>query len=445
MKRPRKSSITLRQAFDLHYDKSALCRGSRNLYGDCLKVWERTTNDPPIREITNETLAVFRDAALKAGLAPSTVNGVWRKLRAILRRVGPPVTGNPFGLELIDRVPAMKPCKVVWKMPRRLPLESLDRFYVACRTVQYPMRVGVPAPQWWQALIVLAYTTGLRKSDLLSLTFDQFDFDSMELRTSAGKTGKFDVFPLTVAAVDHVQRIRTARNRVFAGVYGVGARFYKLLHGIQDAAGIERFGLHDVRRTAASEIDRVRRGMGAVLLQHAPRDVTGMSYVNATDELRECIEKVRMPIAFKHGPKMVDRNQAHERKELERELMRPERFAIASKPDPREFQFQGAAFWYRKKRYPMGGSRGRVFRALVEADGPVPFDALAVAITGKPATPERYAELQHKVSQVVSDVRKRLKKLMTLPAGWEPVPCVDLRGRGGAWTLCFPPASVMQN
>ena len=154
---------------------------------------------------------------------------------------------------------------------------------------------------------------------------------------------------------------------------------------------------------------------------------------------------MRLPLAFTHGPKMSDRHLAHERKELERELMRPQHFAIASKPDAAEFQFQGAAFWYRGKRYPMGGSRGRVLRALVEADGPVPFDVLAQAITGKPVTPDRYEMLQHKVSQVVSDVRKRLKRLLRLPAGWEPVPCVDLRGRGGAWTLCFPPASVMKD
>ena len=275
MKRSSKASaITLRQAYDRHYDRSVQCRGSQQLTGYCLTIWERLTTDPPISEIANETVAAFREAALKAGYAPRTVNGVWHKLRAILRRVGPPVTGNPFGLSLIKHVPAMKPCKVAWKMPKRIDLEALSKFYIALRGIQYPMRSGMPAPEIWRALLVLAFTTGLRKADLLKLTFDQIDFEKGELHVEAGKTGKYDVFPLSAVAVQHLARIKTDRKRIFAGMSAVGSRFYNLLHKIQDAAKIERFGLHDVRRTAASEIDRVppRHGPRALATRPPRRD-----------------------------------------------------------------------------------------------------------------------------------------------------------------------------
>jgi integrase len=432
--------ITLRQAFERHYDKTDLCKGRIGTYRRYLKLWERFTGDPVIGAVDNEIVATFRAAAIEAGYSGHTVNGCWRCFRAIFRRVGPPVTGNPFGLGIIDRIPAMKAVKVQWKPPRRLSLETLARFYVACRHAQYPMRIGVPAPEWWRALIVVAYTTGLRRGDLFALTFDQIDFEAGELHVTAHKTGKYDVFPLHPAAVEHLQRIRTDRKLVFAGVYRVGSRMSDLMRAIQDAGNVPHFSLKHIRATAGDEIDRVARGLMPVFLQHAPRTVTGMSYANATDELREAIGKMRIPLPFRHGPKMTDRAREEERREVEKALMRPERFAIATKPDAREFQFVGtSSFWFRGRCYPMGGSRGRVLKALALAPGPVPFDVLALAITGNPPTPENYCQMQHKVSQVVSDVRKRLRRLMILPAGWEPVPCVDLRGRGGAWTLCLPP------
>ena len=62
-----------------------------------------------------------------------------------------------------------------------------------------------------------------------------------------------------------------------------------------------KFTLHDIRRTAASEVDRIDRGIGPVFLQHKQFDVSSVYYLNADEELREAMFKMRVPIAFKHG------------------------------------------------------------------------------------------------------------------------------------------------
>lgn len=90
--------MTLREAFDLHYDKSELASSTLKTYHCALLSWERYSDDPPIDQITNETVAAWRQKMLDTDYRPASINGFWRNLRAIFRRLGPQVTGCPHRL-----------------------------------------------------------------------------------------------------------------------------------------------------------------------------------------------------------------------------------------------------------------------------------------------------------------------------------------------------------
>lgn len=285
------AKLTLREACKKHYDKEKLTKSTVTTSRYRLDNWERFTDNPPVGKITGETLAEFREAASKSGLSPATINAVYRRVRAILRRLGPPVTGNPTGLSIIPSAPHMKLLRETIKHPYRIPPDDLSRFYTACRHAQRPCN-GVAAVDQWRCLIVLAYVTALRKVDLFAIRLDE-DVDTLHF--------------LHPAACEHIKRIhRPGGGLLFRGFRVVGSRFYKFWHEIIKHAGIERpFDLRDIRQTSAGEIYCVGQRLGEMFLRHTPRLVN--------EELREAILKMRLPIGFNSLAKTPDRRMARNR------------------------------------------------------------------------------------------------------------------------------------
>lgn len=412
--------LTLREAYGRHYDKSELSPRTAAKIGYELKAWEKFSGDPPIGQIDDATAAEFRATMLKSGLSPRTINSTWGTVRMILRFVGPRETGNPRGRGIISQVPQMKPCKESRPLPRRLALGDLDAVYRACDGAKYPSRTGgVPAVAWWRSLLVLAYFTGLRKSDLLALRRDQFDLQRGLLSFRAQKTGKAAHFPLHPVVVQHLAAIwQPERELVFQGMRSRCGRLYEYLREIQQRAGLlETFGLHDIRRTAASEINRVARGMAPVFLQHVAEDVSGQFYLNATDELEEAIGKMRFPEAFHGSPHAI-------------------REAPPKPVDPRphsinrdDWAFTRGGFIYRGTRCHLEGRLLRLLRLLV-TDESIGLDDLQKAIGGK-------AKSAGRVRQAVHQLRPIVREACGLPEHIDPIPCVA-RGADTAWQLLVP-------
>jgi len=103
--------LTLTDAFQNYYRIEELRKSTFVAYQSALKMWERLTGSPDIREIDDLLVDRFRMEALKE-LAPYTVNRYWGACRSILRRIGPKETRNPWGLGIIQEIPSMYPCKV---------------------------------------------------------------------------------------------------------------------------------------------------------------------------------------------------------------------------------------------------------------------------------------------------------------------------------------------
>ena len=226
----RARSLSLRDAFEEFYDTTELTHRTVAKYRHVLSAWERHTTNPSVAAIDDDAVATFRASCLAAELSPATINGYWGDIRAILNRLGPKAKGNPRGLGIIAGTPWMRRVKQFRKRPRRIALDHLTKLYVACKHAQYPTRTALPPADWWRLLIVLAYATGLRRGDLLSIRWDDIDWQTKSLAIDPGKTGKADWFPLTDWAIAHLERATRPGETVFESPsYKRGGRHSKRL------------------------------------------------------------------------------------------------------------------------------------------------------------------------------------------------------------------------
>jgi len=89
------AKLTLRQAFEKHYDQSELKLNSKKQFQYVLNRWEELTDNPPIGDIDNEAVKRFKQKLLDRGLAGRTVNGHRNTIRTILNLLGPQGRGYP--------------------------------------------------------------------------------------------------------------------------------------------------------------------------------------------------------------------------------------------------------------------------------------------------------------------------------------------------------------
>ena len=431
--------MTLREAFEKFYPKDELAeRTVAKMRYDLLRFERLTKNGKmPISKITDEVLEDFRKALLEKHTAPSA-NSTRTALRAIFRRLGPPITGNPTGLGIISKIPYMRPSKVVRGLPRRVSQEDLSMWYLACEQMQSP-KTGFPAPWFWQTFLVVAYFSGLRKSDLFGIRFGDLDLDGGTLLFTARKTSKPMRLPLHPCVVEHIRRIeQPKREYLFESSIKASGSFNQRFDWICRKAGIERFTCHDIRRVAASECCRAagnNRGMAAVLLQHAAFDVTA-TYVNQMEELGEAIAKMRVPLAFKHGPRQAERQLAKQR-EAAQSMMKAAQFSVPTFPDPAEWQFHNVGFVFRGHHVHMEGGALRILKALALS----PMHSCTVEELKAVVWPDgnfgSFRTVQGRICDCISTIRERLRHTLLLPDSFNPCPCIE-RGNGGRWTLYVP-------
>ena len=144
--------LTLREAYEKNYRKPKSPE-TRRLYNCQLKFWEKISDDPPIGKITTETFEDFKEAALALGYSPYTIATTRTLIRAILRRMGPAVTGNPLGLGILDKIPGLLPVRCPRKIKNMVCEDDLNSFYLNCNKAEVPKSQGFPSAWWWQCLI----------------------------------------------------------------------------------------------------------------------------------------------------------------------------------------------------------------------------------------------------------------------------------------------------
>lgn len=190
--------------------------------------------------------------AKRRPLAPATLNRFVASIGAVFtwaikRRIAP----KGF----------VHPCRAVERRTennektRFLSPDERSRLLEACRASPWPRLY---------LLVLMAVTTGARKSELLGLDWGDLDLDGGTAHVGRTKNGDPKVLPLVPAVVDELRRLG-GKGLVFASgrrpdqAYSFEWRFADALK----AAKIRNFRFHDLRHTCASLLAQ----NGATLLE----------------------------------------------------------------------------------------------------------------------------------------------------------------------------------
>jgi integrase len=309
---PERDGLTLRQFYETHYRLTCLPDGKPRtveLHRHALRRWSFLTGDPAIPDITTEMLVKFRDCLLKlhgkhlgTGMSANTVRKDLKVIETVLTKAGPPGLRNRDAAGLINRVPWIRPPKFIYRQPRFVDPEQLNAVYHAAVAMELPRIAGFKAPAWWRALIVVAYNTGLRRNSLLSLRMEDVNWVDryLNVRAEITKTAQAQVLPFNHTVQGHLLSIRTDRSLVFPWPHHE-RWFHKQFHRLQQAAGIpskEHFGLHDLRKTAATLLWEMVPAAAQLMLGHTSPQTTRKHYVNRQGILARAVEQMPQPPAF---------------------------------------------------------------------------------------------------------------------------------------------------
>ena len=104
-------------------------------------------------------------------------------------------------------------------------------------------------------LVIMAITTGMRKSEIINLHWKDIDFDKGLAKLATTKNGSRRINPIPALALDELKKHQdVGNNLIFAGTYDIDKPFNFRVQWNKalKRANITNFRFHDLRHTAAS-------------------------------------------------------------------------------------------------------------------------------------------------------------------------------------------------
>ena len=202
--------------------------------------FKRVWGDPPIQSLTVEVLDLYRARRLSEKVGPATINREMATLKHALSKA------------------------VEWKLLRKTSREELT----AIKKYQEPdgrlryLSGEAEAERLLQAcgdslrpLVVTALHTGMRKGELLGLTWDLVDMTHGFIRLKQTKNGKARALPFNETLWGLFTGLRTRHDVPWVFHDAEGRRHNDIRHPFDAAcedAGLTNFHFHDLRHTFAS-------------------------------------------------------------------------------------------------------------------------------------------------------------------------------------------------
>src|SRR5262245_21591630 len=200
------------------------------------------------------------EEGLKPGsvVSPATINKDLRHIKAALR------VANEWGY--LPTVPKIRMVKEPQKLPSYVTPDHFDSLYTKARDLanlanEKGQRYA-PA-EWWKSLVVIAYMTGLRISEILAIKTEDLKLESGELitRWTDTKADRDEIIPLHAVVVEHLRKIVGPDPLVFPWPHDPRTLWSEFTR-IQTEAGIHLvcrenhehtpschvYGFHDFRR-----------------------------------------------------------------------------------------------------------------------------------------------------------------------------------------------------
>jgi len=202
--------------------------------------FKRVWGNPPIHTLTVEVLDQYRALRLGEEVGPATINREMATLKHALSKA------------------------VEWKLLRKTAREELT----AIKKYQEPdgrlryLSGETEAERLLQAcdaslrsIVLTALHTGMRKGELLGLTWDLVDMTHGFIRLKQTKNGKARALPFNETLWSLFSRLRTRQDVSWVFHDAAGNRWNDIRHPFDaacDSAGLTDFHFHDLRHTFAS-------------------------------------------------------------------------------------------------------------------------------------------------------------------------------------------------
>lgn len=335
---------TLRQFFESWY-KPEVCIKERDSspqtigdYEVALKWWERLTSNPPLSNITRDTLNEFRVALRTAthrrGMFETSARyplskprqiTILRNIRAVVFRTGPDSDPKRPAASIVPKAAHVTIEKVEAHPKPAISLARVRKIAAVAVDMTWPEIKGVAPGQWCLAVVCGLFYTGLRVGTLLRLEWSmlQEHEDGWWLHTTERKTGKLARVAMHSDLVRALEPIRTTSRFVYSidryvtrkrrrvdtesPTFSVG-RMGDLQEALQRLAGIPEtqwVSPHGWRRTHLNQLDEVGYRRARMLLQsaadHDESSTTEGHYVDVKNKYRRLLPSIL--------PKADDRQQ----------------------------------------------------------------------------------------------------------------------------------------
>lgn len=319
---------SLREAFESYLLPTIKRRSKSTIqqYYNSLGKWEEFGTDSgtistAVDMITDDMLADFSEWMDASGFAGSTFNKTWKRLRAILRKLGPPVAGNPQGIGLIERVPYVEQQEESARSKQIVTLEALDAVYRACDDAKWP-NYDLPAAIAWRTLLLLLFTVGPRTGDAIflkastvHLTPECPERNSTVksqhgwLRYMPRKTKRYKrwlTVPINEPLAQHLALLLPVANKDRVFPFGNATKKWKEQRELifesarlrYPTSEVKDFPLIDLRTAANISFNQLKTGFGKWFLGHAAHGVNETYYDYVLPTMVELVNQREMPPAF---------------------------------------------------------------------------------------------------------------------------------------------------
>lgn len=245
--------------------------------------------ETPVKEITTQRIAQYdkhrlmQASRLKRTISPASVNRELAVLRHLLR------LAEEWGY--IDKTPKIRLSRESEGRLRFLDEAEAVRLLQACEKSQNP---------YLKTIVTLAVNTGMRKGEIMGLTWERVDFSRGVLLLEKTKSGRRREVPMNQAVYDALSALPGSKEAGLVFCRSTGAEWGAIRTAFDTActrAKIEDFRFHDLRHTCASWLVQRGRNLKEVqeLLGHKTFAMT-LRYAHLSpDRLREAVASLDQP------------------------------------------------------------------------------------------------------------------------------------------------------
>jgi len=207
-----------------------------------LQFWAELLGEYSLADLEPAQIAEGRDKLLARGLTGETVNRYLNPLSNAFT-----IAEKEYGWTRENPVKKIRRCKVSQGRLRYLVPEEIKRLLTACQKIEHP---------YLYTIVLLALSTGMRKSEIMTLQWRQVDLTHDRILLEHTKNRERRAIPLQGEAKKVLIKLSEEKEReedlLFAGRSNRPVYVQRVWQQALEQAGIENFHFHDLRHTTAS-------------------------------------------------------------------------------------------------------------------------------------------------------------------------------------------------